>query len=128
MPYLNTVVVLGRLGRDAEVRSTQTGKQVASFSLAVTEKWKDAGGSPQERTSWLDCVKWEPPSWMQGELIKGALVLVQGRLQQRTYEHNGQKRSAIEIVADTVQFPEAKKSDRKAGPAVTDDVPFGRMR
>lgn len=128
MPYLNSVTIMGHLGRDADVRHTSNGKTVASFSVATTAKWKDKGGSPQERTTWHRVTKWDPPEWMTAGLTKGSLVYVQGSLETRQYEKDGQKRETTEIKADTVLLLAARERSSHAASADRfedgDDVPF----
>jgi single-strand DNA-binding protein len=131
VPYLNRIFVMGHLGRDVEVRTIPSGKAVANFSVATTEKWKDKGGSPQERTTWHRVTKWEPPDWMVAGLTKGSLVYVEGSLTSREYEKDGQKHTAYEINANTVLLLAGRERTAgqmaAAGSYVPDDVPFGRM-
>lgn len=104
----NVVVLIGRLTKDVELRNTSTGKSVASFSIANNRKYND-----NEEVSYFNCIAWGK----LGETIakycsKGNRILVNGRLQQRTWEDkNGNKRYEIEIIAENVQFLESKKQD-----------------
>jgi single-strand DNA-binding protein len=101
----NKVILMGNLTRDPELRSTPSGQQVASFSLAVNRTWKNASGEQQEAVDYIDCNAWGKP----GEIItqymtKGSAILVSGRLQQRSWEQEGQKRSKVEIVVEDFNF------------------------
>ena len=101
----NKVVLMGNLTRDPELRSIPSGSQVASFSLAVNRTWKNANGEQQEAVDYIDCNAWGKP----GEIItqymkKGSAILVSGRLQQRQWEQEGQKRSKVEIVVEDFNF------------------------
>ncbi len=125
MPYINTCTVMGHLGRDAEVRTTQGGKSVASFSLAVTEKWKDAGGSPNERTHWFRVTKWSPPDWMVQGLTKGSLVYVSGSLVTNKWDDkDGHKRESVEIKADDVLLLASRERSNAPQQAEPDPIPF----
>jgi single-strand DNA-binding protein len=101
----NKVVLMGNLTRDPELRSIPSGQQVASFSLAVNRTWKNSNGEQQEAVDYIDCNAWGKP----GEIItqymkKGSAILVSGRLQQRQWEQEGQKRSKVEIVVEDFNF------------------------
>ncbi len=105
MRGFNKVVLMGNLTRDPELRSTPSGQQVASFSLAVNRTWKNANGEQQEAVDYVDCNAWGKA----GEIIsqymqKGRGILVSGRLQQRSWEQDGQKRSKIEVVVEDFNF------------------------
>jgi len=105
MAALNKAMILGNVGYDPEVHLTQTGRAVANFSVATTDVWGD-GEDRQERTEWHQVVVWGKLAETCGQyLTKGRQVLVEGRLQTRSYEdHDGHKRSVTEIVAQQVQF------------------------
>lgn len=101
----NKVILMGNLTRDPETRQTPNGQSVTNFSLAVNRTWKGQDGSTQEQVSFIDCVAWG----RQGEVIaqymqKGRPILVEGRLDQRSWEQDGQKRSKIEVVVDNFNF------------------------
>jgi len=105
---LNLVVLIGRLTHDVEMRYTQSGKEVANFSLAVNRKFN------REETDFINCVVWGKQAENCANYIgKGSLVAVQGRIQVRSYEDkDGNKRKAFEVVADDVRFLD-KKGDSK---------------
>ena len=133
---MNKVILVGRLTRDPEVRFTQTGKAVASFSLAV-DRFSTQG---QKEADFIPIVVWGKVAEICGNnLSKGRKVLVDGRLQIRNYEDKtGQKRYATEVIAQTVEFLDRregtsasantveKELEGSFGPEIypDDDVPF----
>lgn len=102
----NQAVLIGRLGADAEASSTQGGQDVANFNMATSEKWKDRDGNYQERTEWHRVVVWGALAKACGNLRKGQLVQVVGKIQSRSFEQGGQTKYITEIKADTVNFLE----------------------
>lgn len=101
----NKVVLLGNLTRDPELRTTPNGQNVCSFSLAINRSWRNASGEQQEAVDYIDCNAWGKA----GEIInqytqKGRALLVSGRLQHRTWEQDGQKRSKVEVVVEDFNF------------------------
>jgi single-strand DNA-binding protein len=102
----NQCILIGRLGADAEMNTTQGGQDVTNFNLATSEKWKDRDGTPQERTEWHRIVVWGALAKACSSLKKGALVHVVGRIQSRSFEHNGTQKHITEIKAEVVTFLE----------------------
>lgn len=103
MSSVNKVMVVGYLGQNAELKFTPSGAAVSTLSLATTESWKDKAGAKQERTEWHRIVVWGKTAEVLAEyLTKGRLVYVEGKLQTRTWEKDGQKRYTTEIRADRV--------------------------
>jgi single-strand DNA-binding protein len=101
----NQVVLMGNLTRDPELRATPNGQQVCSFSLALNRSYKGADGNWQEATDYIDVVAWGPLGERVAQyLSKGRPCLVNGRLQSRQWEQEGQKRSKVEVVAQDVTF------------------------
>ncbi len=101
----NQVVLMGNLTRDPELRATPNGQQVCSFSLALNRSYKGADGNWQEVTDYIDIVAWGPLGERVAQyLSKGRPCLVNGRLQSRSWEQEGQKRSKVEVVAQDVTF------------------------
>jgi len=101
----NKVTIMGNLTRDPELRTTPTGQSVAGFTLAINRTWKNASGEQQEAVDYIDCNAWGKA----GEIIaqymqKGRALLVSGRLQQRSWEQDGQKRSKVEVVVEDFNF------------------------
>lgn len=101
----NQVVLMGNLTRDPELRATPNGQQVCSFSLALNRSYKGADGNWQEATDYIDVVAWGPLGERVAQyLSKGRPCLVNGRLQSRSWEQEGQKRTKVEVVAQDVTF------------------------
>lgn len=103
---VNKVLLIGRLGKDPEVRYTTTGGSVATFSVATNENWTDKNGQKQERTEWHRIVAWGKLGEICGQyLSKGREAFIEGRLQTREWtDKDGNKRYTTEIVASNVQF------------------------
>jgi single-strand DNA-binding protein len=101
----NQVILMGNLTRDPELRQTPNGQNVCSFSLALNRSYKGADGNWQEATDYIDIVAWGPLGERVAQyLTKGRPCLVHGRLQSRSWEQDGQKRSKVEVVAQDVTF------------------------
>ncbi len=103
---LNRVVLVGNLTRDPDVRSTPSGTSVTKFGLAVNRRWTNKQGEKVDGVDYFNIVTWGKLGELCGEYIKkGSPVALEGRLQSRSWEtEDGQKRSAVEIVAENVQF------------------------
>ncbi len=102
---LNQVTLMGNLTRDPELRQTPSGQNVCSFSLALNRSYRDANGEWQEATDYVDIVAWGPLGERVSQYLnKGRRCLVQGRLQSRSWEQDGQKRSKVEVLANDVTF------------------------
>lgn len=141
---VNKVILVGNLGRDPELRSTQSGQAVANFSLATSRRWRDRDGNLQEQTEWHNVVCWGRQAEVAGQyLTKGKQIYVEGRLQTRSWEdrQSGEKRYRTEVVCDNFQMlgsrrdapasvsgglePSGDAPDYGPGPAVDDsDIPF----
>lgn len=101
----NQVILMGNLTRDPELRSTPNGQSVCSFSLALNRSYKGSDGNWQEATDYVDIVAWGPLGERVAQyLTKGRPALVNGRIQSRSWEQDGQKRSKVEVVAQDVTF------------------------
>jgi single-strand DNA-binding protein len=101
----NQVILMGNLTRDPELRQTPNGQNVCSFSLALNRSYKGSDGNWQEATDYIDVVAWGPLGERVAQyLSKGRPCLVNGRLQSRSWEQDGQKRSKVEVVAQDVTF------------------------
>ena len=106
---LNQVILMGNLTRDPELRQTPSGQQVCSFSLALNRSYKDQNGEWQEATDYIDVVAWGPLGERVAQYMsKGRRALVQGRLQSRSWEQDGQKRSKVEVLANDVTFLDSR--------------------
>jgi single-strand DNA-binding protein len=101
----NQVTLMGNLTRDPELRQTPNGQNVCTFSLALNRSYKGSDGEWQEATDYIDIVAWGPLGERVSQyLSKGRPCLVSGRLQSRSWEQEGQKRSKVEVVAQDVTF------------------------
>jgi single-strand DNA-binding protein len=107
----NRVVLIGNVGKDPEIRYTTSGVPVVTFSLATSEMWKDKDGIQQERTDWHNVIAWRKLAEIIQEIVKkGSRLLVEGKIQTRSFEKNGEKRYVTEIVADNVLLLDGRKS------------------
>jgi single-strand DNA-binding protein len=112
----NQVILMGNLTRDPELRQTPTGQNVCSFSLALNRSFKDASGEWKEATDYIDVVAWGPLGERVSQyLSKGRRCLVQGRLQSRSWEQEGQKRSKVEVLASDVTFLDGRGEGGEEG-------------
>jgi single-strand DNA-binding protein len=112
MPTLNRVQLIGRLGKDPEGRFTPTGKRVTQFSLAVSNRWKNAGGESQESTEWVNIEAWGRLAEICDEYLhKGSLVYLEGRLRTDRYEDEGQTKYFTKVVALTMQMLDRKPAE-----------------
>lgn len=111
---LNVVAIMGRLVKDPELKSTNSGKSVCSFRIANDSGYKNADGSSQ--TNWLDVTAWgKTAEFVCKYFPKGSLIAIDGRLQTRQYQDkNGQNRTAVEIVAQNANFTGSKESTSPA--------------
>ena len=145
---LNKAILIGRLGRDPEVRQMPNGEAVCNFSIATSETWKDQHGQKQERTEWHAITLYRRMAEVAGQYLKkGSLVYIEGRIQSRKYtDKNGIERTAYEIIgsemkmlggkaegssesANTAEPPAPPRRQAPAAPAqpvddIDDDVPF----
>jgi len=116
MSSINKVIIVGRLGKDPDIRVTGTGNHVASFSVATSESWKDQQGQKQERTEWHRCVAWRKLAEIIGQYVrKGSLLYLEGKLQTRKWQdNNGQDRYTTEVVVDTMKMLGPKPQGQNA--------------
>ncbi|MBR2179912.1 MAG: single-stranded DNA-binding protein [Selenomonadaceae bacterium] len=115
---MNRVIITGNLARDPEVRYTQSGKAVASLVVAVNRSWKrPVEGQTQNSTDFINVVAWDKSAEFCGKyLSKGRKVLVEGRIQSRSYEtQDGSKRYITEVVSDNIEFMDSKRQDSDGG-------------
>lgn len=117
MAGINKAIIVGRLGRDPEMRYTPDGTAVANFSVATSEEWKDKNtGEKRERTEWHRIVAWRRLGEICGEyLSKGRQVYIEGRLQTRSWEQDGVTKYSTEIVANDVQFLGSRSDNMDGG-------------
>ena len=127
MPYMSKAIIMGHLGKDAEVKQIGA-KTVTTFSVAVSDGTKE-----KPHSSWFDIEAWDLPDWLAAGLTKGALALCDGRLKTEEWEKDGQKRSKVKLVADSyggVKTFEKRTDDgvvsrpKAAARIDEEDVPF----
>jgi len=140
---INKVILVGRLGKDPEIRSTPNGNSVAKFTIATDERFTDKNGEKQERTEWHNITAWGKLAEICGQYLrKGKLVYIEGSIRTDSWDdkESGQKRYRTEIVANTMKMLDRKGDEnsgggqyagaaRKSSGAATqveedDDVPF----
>lgn len=113
---LNKIFIMGRLTRDPELRRTQTGTAVASFTLAVDRDYKDKQ-TGERATDWIDVVAWrQTGEFVSRYFFKGRMAVVEGRLQMRDWtDKEGRKRRSAEVIADSVYFGDSKREGGSGG-------------
>ena len=145
---LNKVILIGRLGRDPEVRYMPNGEAVCNFSVATSESWKDSNGQKQERSEWHNITMYRKLAEIAGQYLKkGSQVYLEGKIQTRKYtDKNGVERTAYDIIANEMKMlgggndgqqaqsaqaetPMPPRRQAPAAPAapvedIDDDVPF----
>lgn len=134
---LNKVVLIGRLGRDPEVRYMPNGEAVCNFSVATSEKYTDKNGQRQEATEWHNVTMYRKLAEIAGKyLTKGSQVYLEGKIQSRKYQgKDGIERTAYEIIANEMkmlggnaqapaQNPQPAQAQAQAQNDISDDVPF----
>ena len=141
MGSVNKVILVGNLGRDAEVRYTPSGAAVATLNLATTEVYKDKEGQRKEDTQWHRVILWgKTAETLQDYLTKGKQIFVEGRLQTRQWEKDNQKHYTTEIKADRIVLlggggrggERSERGDsggyqdpmKEPAPVTDDDIPF----
>lgn len=120
MSSINRVILVGRLSKDADLKKTQSGMEVAGFTIAVDRYVKDK----EPQTDFINCVAWNKTAENVGKYTaKGSLVAVEGRIQVRKYQNKqGENRYATEVVCDTVQFLSRKESTQEVVENETKDL------
>lgn len=123
---VNKVMLIGRLGKDPEVKYTPSGTPVAKFTLATDEVFKDRNGEQQRRTEWHTIVAWSRLAEICGEyLTKGKQIYIEGSIRSRQWEdQNGGKRTAYEIVAREMKML-GSRADSERSSAATGHTPAG---
>jgi len=125
MSSINKVILIGRLGKDPEVKYTPSGAPVAKFSLATDEVFKDRSGEQQRRTEWHNIVAWNRLAEICGEyLTKGNQIYIEGSIRSRQWEdQSGNKRTSYEIVAREMKMLGSKADSERAAGASAGAVP-----
>jgi single-strand binding protein len=135
---LNKVILIGRLGREPELRYMPNGEAVCNFSVATSESWKDSNGQKQERSEWHNVTMYRKLAEIAGQyLTKGSQVYLEGKIQSRKYtDKNGVERTAYDIIANELkmlggnnqatQEQPKQAPETPAAPAedIDNDVPF----
>ena len=118
---VNKVILIGRVGRDPEVRYTSSGSPVATFSVATDESFKAKNGEQQQHTEWHKVVAWSKLAEICGEyLTKGKLVYIEGSIRSRQWEdQSGNKRTSYEIIARNMQMLGSRSDSERAASAGT---------
>ena len=126
MGSVNKVILVGNLGRDAELRYTPGGAAVATLNMATTEVWNDKSGQRQEKTEWHRVVLWGKSAESLNEyLTKGKQIYVEGRLQTRQWDDkDGNKRYTTEIRGDRGEMGSHAPAPEMSEPLTDDDIPF----
>jgi len=114
---INKAILVGRLGKDPEVRYTPDGAMVTSFTLATDEQWKDKNGEKVQKTEWHKIVTFGKLAEICGNyLVKGKLIFIEGRIQTRSWDDKeGVKRYTTEIVANNMQMLDSKGQNKAEG-------------
>ena len=130
---LNKVFLIGRLGRDPEIRYMPNGEAVCNFSVATSEKYTDKNGQRQEVTEWHNVTMYRKLAEIAGQYLKqGSQVYIEGKIKSRKYtDKNGAERTAYDIIANEMkmlggnaQTPAQKPQPAQAQEDIDDDVPF----
>lgn len=118
----NKVILIGNLTKDPELRYTPQGTPVTTLRLASSSKYK-SGDAMKEETLFIDCVVWGKQAENCGQYLhKGSSALVEGRLQERRWETDGQQKSKMEVVAQSVKFIGGRKGDHSGGSSAGDQL------
>lgn len=117
---LNKVSLIGRLGKRPEVITPSSGLKITTFSLATTESWRDKQGNFQEETTWHNVTVLGPLGAWAASLERGTLVYLEGKIRVEEYMKNGEKRTAVKIVANFLKKL-ALPANREAHGAKMDD-------
>ena len=128
MASFNKIIIVGYLGRDPELRYTPSGMQVCSFSIATTERRKDASGEMQDQTTWFDVSVWGKKAEAANQyLAKGRQVFIDGRLRQEEYtDRDGNKRTKLKVDANDFQFVGSRGDEAGGGSSYS--PPAGRVQ
>lgn len=125
---LNKVMLIGRLGKDPELKTTPSGSAVCTFSLATSDDYKDKTGALQKRTDWHNIVVWNKQAEIAAQYLKkGQQIFVEGKLQTRSWDKDGHKHYMTEIVVINFQML-GVKGDGASAKSGDDESPFGKDR
>lgn len=135
MSGVNKVIVVGNLGNDPEIATSNSGKTIANFSIATSEKWKGKDGQMTEKTEWHRCVAFDKLADVCGEYLKkGSKVYVEGKLQTDKYQKEGIDMYSTKIIVGVMQMLDSRDSAEKpaktakakaaADDFTNDEIPF----
>ena len=121
---INKVIIVGNLGQDPEIKYTAGGAAVTTLSIATSDSWKDKdSGMDQERTEWHRVVLWRRLAEIAGEYLKkGSKVYIEGQLQTRKWEQEGQTRYTTDIIARDMQFLDSRVSSNTSSPQKSSEI------
>ena len=124
---LNNVIIMGRLTRDPELRRTQGGTAVTSFTMAVDRDFKSQSG--EKETDFIDVVAWRNTGEFAAKyLAKGRMAAVEGRIQVRDWQDkDGNRRKSVEVVADNVYFADSKRDSKPQESRTVDEQEFDEI-
>ena len=130
---MNKVILIGHVGKNPDCKQLQSGTEVASFSLATTEKWT-SNGEKKEETSWHNIVFWGKQAELcKKYVLKGSKIMVEGRLKYETYEKDGEKKYITKITGEKIEFLSRKEQNDQSTHTddeysqvndIDDDIPF----
>ena len=121
---MNKVVLVGRLTKDVELRTTPQGVSVCSFTIAVNRRFKNANG--EYEADFINCVAWrQTAEFLSKYFSKGRMVGISGSIQTRSWEKDGERRYATEVLAEEAYFVDSKSSDSNSGSRQSDDSDAG---
>jgi single-strand DNA-binding protein len=121
------IIIIGRLGKDPEMRYTQDGAPVTSFSVATDRRWKNAQGGAESKTTWFKVTAWRQLAEVCNQYLKkGALVAVEGELSEPKPHQakDGTWRAGLDVTASTVKFLSGKEHEGAGEGAEETDIPF----
>jgi len=126
---VNKVILVGNVGKDPEVKFTQSGMPVASLTLATNERYKDKSGERQDRTEWHSIKAWQKTAEIIGEYVKkGSKIYVEGKLQTSSWDdkQSGEKKYRTEVVVDNLVLLSDRQDKQREEAAAPDesDIPF----
>ena len=128
---INKVILVGRLGKDPEIRSTPGGTSVAKFTIATDERYTDKSGEKQERTEWHNITAWGKLGEICGQYLKkGKLVYIEGSIRTDSWDdkESGQKKYRTEIVANTMKMLDRRGDEGGGGGGGYDRGSYGQSK
>ena len=107
---MNKFMIIGRLGKDPEIRTTASGKQLATFSVATSEKYTDKSGNKQESTEWHNVVVWGKLAEICSQYLrKGSQAMFEGKITYEEYEKDGAKKSITKLVCHNMEMLDSRQ-------------------